>query len=176
MNPNANIFLIGPMGVGKSTIGRHLARLLGKRFIDLDTEIETRCGASIAWIFDVEGEAGFRDRETAMLRERATGDNLVLATGGGVVLRPANRALLRERGLVVYLAASAQQLHERTRHDTHRPLLQTGDRKATLTRILSERDPLYQETAHLIYRSRQHSALAAAEELRERIHLHQRQP
>lgn len=176
MNPNANIFLIGPMGVGKSTIGRHLARLLGKRFIDLDAEIEARCGASIAWIFDVEGEAGFRDRETAMLRECATGDHLVLATGGGVVLRPANRALLRERGLVVYLAASPQQLHERTRHDTHRPLLQTGDRMATLTRILAERDPLYLETAHLVYRSQQHSALAAAEELGERIRLHPRLP
>lgn len=176
MNPPANIFLIGPMGVGKSTIGRHLARLLGKRLIDLDTEIEARCGASIAWIFDVEGEAGFRDRETAMLRECTLGDNLVLATGGGVVLRPANRALLRERGLVVYLAASPQQLYERTRHDTHRPLLQTGDRKATLARILSEREPLYRETAHLIFRSQQHSAQAAAEELREHLRLHQRAP
>jgi len=153
------------MGAGKTTVGRHLAKLLGKAFIDLDHEIEARCGADIPWIFDVEGEEGFRDRESNLLAELASLDGIVLATGGGVVLRPENRKILREYGFVVYLATSARELFERTRHDTQRPLLQTGDRKATIARIRAEREPYYQEVAHLVYEGGKQSARAAAKDL-----------
>lgn len=157
------------MGAGKTTVGRHLAKRLGKRFIDLDQEIELRCGADIPWIFDVEGEAGFREREANLLCELVQSDDIVLATGGGVVLMPANRELLRGHGFVVYLAASVRELYERTRHDTRRPLLQTGDRKATIARIRAEREPLYREVAHLVYPSGKQSAYAAAEDIAKQI-------
>lgn len=169
MSLSTSIFLVGPMGSGKTTVGRHLAKLLNRRFIDLDQEIEARCGADIPWIFDVEGEEGFRERESNLLRELVDRDNIVLATGGGVVLRPANRILLHEHGFVVYLAASDRELYERTRHDTRRPLLQTGDRKAIIARIRTEREPFYREVAHLVYQSGKQSAYTAAEELAKRI-------
>lgn len=165
MSRVTSVFLVGPMGAGKTTVGRHLAKLLGKTFIDLDQEIEARCGADIPWIFDVEGEQGFRDRESNLLGELASLDGIVLATGGGVVLRADNRKMLRECGFVVYLATSAQDLYERTRHDTRRPLLQAGDRRATIARIRAEREPYYQEVAHLVYQSGKQSARAAAEDL-----------
>lgn len=144
------IFLVGPMGAGKSTIGRLLAQRLGWAFVDLDADIERRCGANIPWIFDVEGEEGFRARETAVLEELSLEDNTVLATGGGAVLSERNRKVLRERGLVVFLKASAEQLVERTARDRNRPLLQVPDREQRIRDILQARLPLYNEVAHLV--------------------------
>ena len=139
MNAVDNVFLVGPMGAGKTTIGRHLAKMLHRTFVDLDTEIEARCGAGIPWIFDREGEQGFRDRETALLRELAAREGLVVATGGGVVLRPQNRLTLKEAGVVVFLAVGAHELFERTRNDTHRPLLQVPNRREVVERLASDR-------------------------------------
>lgn len=144
-----NVFLIGPMGVGKTTIGRQLAMHLGREFKDSDREIEERTGATIPLIFEVEGEAGFRRREEAMIDELTQLDEVVLATGGGVVLNPHNRQHLRERGTVVYLYASVEQLLKRTRKSKNRPLLQTDDPKARLTQIMEERRPLYEELADI---------------------------
>ncbi|HBO14497.1 MAG TPA: shikimate kinase AroK [Halieaceae bacterium] len=144
------VFLVGPMGAGKTTIGRQLARSLGLGFADSDTEIEARTGADIPWIFDVEGEAGFRDREEAVLAEMTTWDDTVLATGGGAVLRPANRQVLAERGFVIYLRTTLEEQLRRTRKDRNRPLLQTADPEGTLRRLFAERDPLYRSVADLV--------------------------
>ncbi len=138
------------MGAGKTTIGRQLARSLGLGFADSDTEIEARTGADIPWIFDVEGEAGFRDREEAVLAEMTTWDDTVLATGGGAVLRPANRQVLAERGFVIYLRTTLEEQLRRTRKDRNRPLLQTADPEGTLRRLFAERDPLYRSVADLV--------------------------
>jgi shikimate kinase len=145
-----NLFLVGMMGSGKSTIGRQLARALKKSFIDADTELERRTGVSIATIFEIEGEAGFRDREETMLAELCAQESIVLATGGGAVLRPANRCILRANGYVVYLHASVDTLSERTQSSRHRPLLLTADPRATLTALYLERDPLYREIADAV--------------------------
>lgn len=147
---NNNIFLVGLMGAGKTTIGRQLARKLGKRFVDSDHEIEARTGASIPWIFEIEGEASFRRREADVIRELTAQDDLVLATGGGAVLNPASRALLAERGTVIYLRASIGSILQRTSHDKNRPLLQTADPRARLEELLAQRDPLYREIADLV--------------------------
>lgn len=144
------VFLVGPMGAGKTTIGRHLARSLGLGFADSDAEIEARTGADIPWIFDVEGEAGFRDREEAVIAEMTAWENTVLATGGGAVLRPANRSALAGRGFVIYLRTTLDEQLRRTRKDRNRPLLQTQDPEATLKRLFSERDPLYRAVADLV--------------------------
>ncbi|MGA1370065.1 MAG: shikimate kinase AroK [Pseudomonadales bacterium] len=143
-----NIILIGLMAVGKSTVGRMLANLLDYQFYDADQVIEARAGAPIPWIFDREGEAGFRDREQQVLDDLTRESGIVLATGGGAVLRPANRELLRERGVVVLLESSIDRLVERTRRDTKRPLLRQGDPREVLTRLAKERGPLYAEIAH----------------------------
>lgn len=145
-----NVFLIGPMGAGKSTIGRLLAKELKYPFKDSDREIEVRTGADIPWIFDVEGEEGFRQREEAMIAELVHEDGIVLATGGGVVMRPANRAALKSGGLVVYLRTSVEQQLQRTAKDRQRPLLQTADPEAVLRDLMAKRDPLYREIADLI--------------------------
>lgn len=150
MKGASNIFLVGPMGAGKTTIGRNLARIIGKRFVDADQEVETRTGATISLIFELEGEAGFRRRERAVIEELTAGVDLVVATGGGAVLDPANRALLRTRGTVVYLHAPLEVLVRRTRRDRSRPLLQTADPRARLEQIVRERDPLYREVADLV--------------------------
>ncbi len=145
-----NLFLIGLMGAGKTTVGKLLARHLNKQFIDSDHEIEKKTGVKINVIFELEGEDGFRTREEAIVDELTHQQGIVLATGGGVVLREANRLTLRSRGTVVYLRANAEDLWRRTRHDRNRPLLQTENPRARLQELLLQRDPLYRETAHLI--------------------------
>ncbi|MBZ0248342.1 MAG: shikimate kinase [Burkholderiales bacterium] len=152
MDPG-NVFLVGMMGAGKSTVGRALARRLGREFVDCDREIVERTGVPIATIFEIEGEAGFRRRESAVLAELAGRPGAVIATGGGAVLAAENRRLMREHGTVVYLHADLDHLHERTRHDSARPLLATGDRRETLAALLAARDPLYRETAHVVVES-----------------------
>jgi len=136
MIPPETLYLVGPMGAGKTTIGRHLAKFLQREFVDLDAEIEVRCGADIPWIFDVEGEQGFRDRESALLQEVAGRQGLVVATGGGIVLRAENRLLLKEHGLAIYLSVTPRELYERTRNDLHRPLLQVPNRRAVIDRLV----------------------------------------
>ena len=138
------------MGAGKTTIGRLLARKLNRRFIDSDHEIEARTGATIPWIFEIEGEACFRKREADVIRDLSAQDGLVLATGGGAVLNPESRALLAERGTVIYLRASIGSILQRTSHDKNRPLLQTADPRAKLEELLEQRDPLYREIADLV--------------------------
>lgn len=153
------------MGAGKTTVGRQLAKLLHLTFVDLDAEIEARSGADIPWIFDVEGEAGFRKRESAMLAELAEKKATVIATGGGAVLDVNNRAVMRGRGLVIYLAVSPGTLYERTLRDTKRPLLQVDDRRAVIDKLVRERDPLYREVADIIYEGVNNSPSATADEL-----------
>jgi len=159
------IFLIGPMGAGKSTIGRLLAEHLRKRFLDTDQEIERRTGASVSLIFDVEGEAGFRRREAAVLEELTRRPGVVLATGGGAVLAPANRALLRRRGVVVYLHAPLDALVARTQRDRNRPLLRDGERRARLEAIVRAREPLYRETADLVFVTHERPPALIAQEI-----------
>lgn len=147
-----NIILVGPMGAGKTTIGRLLSQSLGREFYDSDRVIEEKAGADIPWIFEKEGEDGFRQRETCVLVSmlKHDEDSIVLATGGGIVMREENRRLLNDNVLVVYLYASvAQQLH-RTSKSNHRPLLRTSDPKATLKKLFQVRDPLYREVATVI--------------------------
>jgi len=147
------IFLIGMMGSGKSTIGRALARELGLKFVDCDRELELRSGVTITTMFEVEGELSFREREAALIDELTQRDRIVLATGGGAVLRESSRAALRGRGLVIYLRASVDELARRTARDRGRPLLQTEDRRARLTQLLEQREPLYSATAHAVFHS-----------------------
>jgi shikimate kinase len=144
------VVLVGPMGAGKSTIGRMLAKELGYRFLDSDRIIEERCGANIPWIFDVEGEEGFRQRETAMLDELSDAEGTVLATGGGAVMRPENHALLRKNAVVIYLKTSIEQQVERTRKDRNRPLLQNDDPEGVLRKLFAIRDPLYTKLADIV--------------------------
>ena len=150
MPENTNLFLVGPMGSGKTTIGRQLARRLKKSFIDSDHEIEDHTGASISLIFDIEGEEGFRSREKAIIDELTQQENIILSTGGGVVLAAENREHLKNRGTVIYLHAPLKKLFYRTSRDKNRPLLQTDNPREKLRQIVEERDPLYRETADLI--------------------------
>ena len=145
-----SIILIGMMGAGKTTIGKSLANYLDKTFIDSDHEIQERTGVKIPVIFEIEGEAGFRKREADMLQELLRIDNIVLATGGGIILDKENRKLLRQKGTIVYLRATVNDLRHRTRHDKNRPLLQTTDLQAKLTELYDQRDPIYREIAHII--------------------------
>jgi len=138
------------MGAGKTTIGKRLAKALRKSFIDTDQELERRTGASVALIFDVEGESGFRAREKRIIDELSELDDVVMATGGGAVLDPANRMALSNRGFVVYLHAPVDQLVDRTRRDANRPLLDTDNPGARLREIMEIREPLYQEVADLV--------------------------
>lgn len=145
-----NIALVGMMGAGKTTVGRQLAKKLGRRFVDADHEIEARTGVRIPVIFEIEGEAGFRRREADTIDSLTRESGLVLATGGGVVLDPANRRRLREAGIVIYLRVLPLALFERTRHDRNRPLLQVADPLAKLEELFGQRDPLYREVADII--------------------------
>lgn len=145
-----SIFLVGMMGAGKTSVGRLLAQRLHKRFVDADQVLEARTGVRIPVIFEIEGEEGFRAREAGIIDALTQECGVVLATGGGAVIRPENRAALRGRGTVVYLRASADELWHRTRHDRGRPLLQTANPRGRLAELLSAREPLYEETAHLV--------------------------
>ena len=147
------LFLVGMMGSGKTTVGRLLAGALGLAFVDSDAELERRTGVRIATLFEVEGEAAFREREAQILQELTARPEIVLATGGGAVLRADNRALLRERGIVIFLDASVEEIARRTQHDTSRPLLNAPDRFARIQELLAQRLPLYHDTAHLRFRS-----------------------
>lgn len=147
---SGNVFLVGPMGAGKTTIGRQLSDLLRLEFLDSDHEIEARTGANIPWIFDVEGEDGFRAREESALDELTQRHNIVLATGGGAVMREANRRHLHERGTVIYLQTPVAVQLERTSRDRNRPLLRTPDPRRRLTELMVMREPLYLEVAHIV--------------------------
>lgn len=147
------VFLVGMMGAGKTTVGKKLAKATGRRFIDLDRAIEQTTGVSVATIFEIEGEAGFRQRESQVLLEIAMSDGRVIATGGGVVLDPRNRACLAAAGLVIYLHAPPELLYERTRHDKTRPLLQVEDPLRRIRQLVERRDPLYREVADLVIES-----------------------
>jgi shikimate kinase len=145
-----NIFLVGMMGAGKTTLGRALAHRLGRRFVDTDKILVDRTGVPVATIFEIEGEDGFRRRESQVIAEFLAGGDCVVATGGGAVLAEENRRMMRDHGVVVYLRARAESLWERTRHDTTRPLLATPDPRATIAEMVQKRDPLYRDAAHVI--------------------------
>ncbi len=144
-----NIYLIGPMGAGKTAVGRQLARLLGARFLDCDSEIERRTGVDIPYIFEKEGEPGFRERERETIAALSELGDTIIATGGGAVQDPRNRERLRATGTVIYLFASVDDQLERTRRTHHRPLLADGDRRETLDQLLAIRAPLYEQLADI---------------------------
>lgn len=164
-----NVFLIGLMGAGKTTVGRHLARLLGFEFVDADHEIETHTGATIPLIFEIEGEEGFRKREAAAIAELVKREHMVLATGGGAILLPENRAALRTHGTVVYLRAELETLLSRTSRSNHRPLLNSGDPRTRLEELLRNREPLYRDTADLIVETGRGSAPSVAKKIVTRL-------
>jgi shikimate kinase len=164
-----NLFLVGMMGAGKTTVGRLAARRMKLRFFDSDREIERRCGVTIPVIFEIEGEPGFRAREAQTLEALTALDDVVLATGGGAVLDPANRARLRDRGFVIYLHAQPRDLHHRTRHDKSRPLLADADPLARLEELHRVRDPLYREVADLVVETGRQSVGHLVESLLKRL-------
>jgi len=165
MQGGRNVFLVGMMGAGKTTAGRLVARRLKREFHDSDQEVERRCGVKIPVIFDIEGEAGFRQREAAVIAELTALEDVVLATGGGVVLAAANRCHLAARGTVIYLRAQPGALYERVRQDKNRPLLATADPLARLTALYEERDPLYREVADFVVDTGRQSAQSLARQL-----------
>jgi shikimate kinase len=160
------------MGAGKTSVGRLLAKRFNKTFYDCDQEIERRTGVKIPVIFDIEGESGFRARESAMLLEIAALHDIVLATGGGAVVREENRRVLVQNGTVVYLRAALDGLWQRTRHDRNRPLLQTGDPRAKLEQLFMQRDPLYREVATLIVDTGKQSLRSLAQQIEQRLSEH----
>jgi shikimate kinase len=164
-----NLFLVGMMGAGKTTVGRLLARRMKRAFLDSDHEIERRCGVPVPVIFDIEGEPGFRAREAQLIAELTAREGVVLATGGGAVLDAENRRCLAARGTVVYLHAPPANLYERVRHDKNRPLLATPDPLAKLESLYAERDPLYREVADLIVDTGMQSAQTLARHLLGRL-------
>ena len=169
MAKNKNIFLIGLMGAGKTTIGRQIASELSLEFFDSDHEIEDRTGVTITHIFDIEGEDGFRKRETAMLDELTNKKGIVLATGGGAILKPENRQFLMSRGTTIYLYANIETLFERTSKDRNRPLLQIDNPRAKLEELFEIRDPLYRETADIIIDTGKDSVRLAIKEILEKL-------
>jgi shikimate kinase len=160
-----NVFLVGPMGAGKSTIGRLLAAELSFPFRDSDRVIEERTGADIPWIFDMEGEEGFRDRETAVLTELAADSGAVVATGGGIIMRSGNREIMRAGGYVCYLTAPVDQLVERTARDKKRPLLQVDNPRQKIIDLLALRDSLYREVADFVVSTDRRSPRAVAQDI-----------
>lgn len=169
MEASRNIFLVGLMGAGKTTVGRQLAQRLGKSFHDTDQEIERRTGVRVATIFEIEGEAGFRAREAQAVAALTGVEDAVLATGGGVVLRPENRERLKAHGFVVYLRAQPRDLWARMRHDKSRPLLQTDDPFKRLEDLFVARDPLYREVADLVVDTGRQSASTLVGQLLKRL-------
>ena len=157
-----NVYLVGMMGAGKTTLGKTLAQKTGLQFIDTDRVVVERTGVPVATIFEFEGEAGFRRREASVIAEIAGRTGCVVATGGGAILAEENRRAMRATGTVIYLRARVESLWERTRHDASRPLLATADPKATLATILSERDALYREAAHIVVDTGSQSAASLA--------------
>ena len=172
ISPAGNVYLIGPMGSGKTTIGQRVAERLGLEFFDCDRELEEQTGASVSLIFDVEGEAGFRERETRMLEQLTERRGVLVATGGGAVLRKENRELLRRSGLVVYMSTSVTQQLRRLNRDRTRPLLQSGDRKAKLARLAQQRNPLYEDLADIEFPSHNRGLDATADALAQLIRSH----
>jgi len=164
-----SIFLVGMMGAGKTSVGKLLARHLGKTFHDSDQVIESRTGVKISVIFELEGEGGFRAREAAVISELTALKDVVLATGGGVVLDPGNRELLKARGAVVYLRASVSELWNRTRHDRNRPLLRTADPHARLCELHAQRDPLYRQIADITVETGSQSLKTLVAKLEQRL-------
>jgi shikimate kinase len=177
MNVAGNLFLIGLMGAGKTTVGKILAKRLHWPFFDSDHEIEARTGVRIPIIFEIEGEEGFRNREVETIAELVSMRNVVLATGGGAVLRAENQRALKENGTVIYLRANVDDLYERTKHDRNRPLLQTADPKAKLQALFEQRDPIYRQLADVVIdTSRQNvNSLVAQLERKLQAHLQQQQ-
>jgi len=163
MNPSSNLFLIGPMGAGKTKLGRRIAAHFRLAFVDMDVELERRTGVSVNLIFEVEGEPGFRQRESQLLAETAANVAQVIATGGGVVLAARNRAILSERGFVLYLPASVDAQLARLARDTRRPLLRAPDRLERLNAMAALRNPLYESTADLILTPQSGSVSRAAD-------------
>lgn len=168
-SPGPNIYLVGPMGSGKTTIGQRLAGLLGLEFLDCDHELEAHTGASVSLIFDVEGEEGFRTRETRLLADLTRRQGVLIATGGGVVLREENRRMLRDTGLVVYLKTSVAQQLRRLNRDRSRPLLQTENRRARLEALAEHRNPLYEEVAQIVFPAQNRGLDAVAKDLEQKI-------
>jgi len=160
-----NIFLIGPMGSGKTTIGKHLARILMMDFYDCDHELERLTGASVNLIFDIEGETGFRLRESQLLKQLSEKNGALISTGGGVICSEENRGLLRSRGFVVYLKTSIEKQLKRLSQDKSRPLLQAEDRTQRLLDLARIRNPLYDATADLVYNTKSSSVYASAKTL-----------
>jgi len=170
--PFTNVYLIGPMGSGKTTIGQRLAKMLKLEFLDNDHALEKQTGASVNLIFDLEGEEGFRMRETAMLKKLTARKNVLIATGGGTILKQENRDLLRESGLVVYLQTSVSQQIRRLSRDKTRPLLQSDNREEKLAALARERNPLYEELADVTFPSQNCSLYAASHALHRTILSH----
>jgi len=160
-----NVYLVGPMGAGKTTVGRHLAELLGREFLDSDQEIERKTGATIPWIFEKEGEKGFRNRETMVIDELTARSHLVVATGGGAVTQLPNREFLKQRGIVVYLYTPVEIQLQRTYRDKNRPLLQVENPEQKLRDLLAVRDPLYREIADYIIETNQGAARDLAQKI-----------
>jgi shikimate kinase len=163
------VFLVGPMGAGKSTVGRRLANLLNLQFVDADAEIEARAGADIPWIFDVEGEAGFRNREQAVIADLARREQVVVATGGGAILREANRSAMAASGIVVYLHAPVEEQLRRTRKDNRRPLLNVADPGRVLADLMAVREPLYRAAADIVIAATGASPGRVADKLKPRV-------
>lgn len=174
MNTASNLILVGPMGAGKTSIGRRVAERLGLEFVDADVAIEAQTGVSVTLIFELEGEAGFRQRERTVLAELCAGRNRVIATGGGAVLDAQTRRLLASSGFVVYLRTGVERQLDRLQRDRNRPLLRAPDRRERLVALARERGPLYEEVADMIYDSDHASVATACDQLMNQIAEHWR--